>query len=506
METPPTSVFTRTTLFDRQVSWVHQVIGEGQLLADLAFADIVIWAPTQKSSFVAVCHLRPSSSPTLFYRDIVESEIRPEWSDLVVEAFTTGKIVDSKFLDSYHEVQSTVRAVPIRMPNDWHGFPYGDNVVAVLTRHSNLTEGRVPGRQELTFKECANDLFRMVSEGSFPDLEAPGAQPNGAPRASDGLITIDEQGLVTFASPNALSSFRRLGFQEELEGKKLAEVTSKVLQGVLILDEALPLLVTGRTFSRSDMSVGGVVVALRGIPLRMGGKPNGAIILNRDVTQLRLREQELMTKDAIIREIHHRVKNNLQTVASLLRIQSRRFNNEETKEALGQATRRVEAIAVVHDTLSRGLSQSIDFDDVFDRVLRLVAEVASKSQQDIRHRFEGTFGVLPSEYATPLALVLAELVSNAVEHGFRGRNSGEVTITSQRLEESLAILVRDNGVGLTEGKEREGLGSHIVRTLVRGELGGTIEWHNSEEGTEVKISIPMRFLHGKIPTATIPNV
>jgi len=248
-------------------------------------------------------------------------------------------------------------------------------------------------------------------------------------------------------------------------------------------------------------------VTLRAIPLRLEGKRFGAIVLTRDVTQVRLREREMITKDATIREIHHRVKNNLQTVASLLRIQARRTHNEGAKDALGQAMRRVAAIAVVHDTLSEGLSQNVDFDVVFDRVLMLVAEVASGSQQVVKPRLEGSFGILPSEYATPLALVLTELVTNAVEHGLKEKDNGEVVICSQRTEETLSVTVRDNGRGLPEGKVGDGLGSQIVRTLVQGELGGSIDWHTlNGEGTEVTISVPMQFLHEKDVTAAVPSV
>jgi two-component sensor histidine kinase len=159
----------------------------------------------------------------------------------------------------------------------------------------------------------------------------------------------------------------------------------------------------------------------------------------------------MITKDATIREIHHRVKNNLQTVASLLRIQSRRTQSEMAKDALSQAMRRVAAIAVVHDTLSEGLSQNVDFDVVFERVLQLVAEVASGTHQVVKPRSEGSFGVLPSEYATPLALVLTELVTNAVEHGLAGKENGEVVISANRTPEKLSVIVRDNGGGLPEG-------------------------------------------------------
>jgi len=230
-------------------------------------------------------------------------------------------------------------------------------------------------------------------------------------------------------------------------------------------------------------------------------------VLTRDVTQVRLREREMITKDATIREIHHRVKNNLQTVASLLRIQARRTHNEGAKDALGHAMRRVAAIAVVHDTLSEGLSQNVDFDVVFDRVLMLVAEVASGSQHIVRPRLEGSFGILPSEYATPLALVLTELVTNAVEHGLREKEDGEVIIISDRTEETLSVVVRDNGGGLPEGKVGDGLGTQIVRTLVQGELGGSIDWHTLDgKGTEVAITIPMQFLHEKDVLSAVPSV
>jgi two-component sensor histidine kinase len=188
------------------------------------------------------------------------------------------------------------------------------------------------------------------------------------------------------------------------------------------------------------------------------------------------------------------VKNNLQTVASLLRIQARRGRSEEAREALAQAMRRVAAIAVVHDTLSEGLSQNVDFDAVFDRVLLLVAEVASAHNTTVHPKSSGTFGVLPSEYATPLALALTELVTNAVEHGLAGRE-GEVEIIAERDDETLTVRVRDTGSGLPEGKVGSGLGTQIVRTLIQGELSGSIEWKGAEgEGTEVIIEIPMRWI------------
>lgn len=474
------------------VEWLHRLAGDGQLLADLAFADIVVWVPTEDDSFIAVAHTRPSSAATLFYRDIVGDRVRPQWRAQVREAFVTGRIVDSASPDWFEETPTRVRAVPIvRVPGTDAAPPV---VIGVLTRHTNLGEARTPSRQQITFNGCADDLFGMIASGGFPDVAAPTSPRRGAPRASDGLIRIDVDGLVTFASPNALSAFNRMGFDDELEGESLIEVITQILPEKRQFDEALPVVATGRAPWRTDVEARGVTVALRAIPLRDHGTRIGAVVLCRDVTEMRHQEQELITKDATIREIHHRVKNNLQTVASLLRIQARRTHSEEAREALTHATRRVAAIAVVHDTLSEGLAQNVDFDDVFSRVLKLVAEVAASPTTRARTRKTGTFGTLPSEYATPLALALTELVTNAVEHGLAGQE-GEVEIAADRDQERLEVRVRDTGIGLPEGQVGRGLGTQIVRTLIQGELGGTIDWHTiMGSGTEVTIDIPLRYI------------
>lgn len=474
--------------------WLHLLGGDLQLLADLAFADIVLWVPTAGDDFVAVAHARPSSAATLFYRDFVGQAIKPQWRELVTAAFETGDIQDSSVPDWYEEMPTRMRAVPIvRRPD--HDQPDAANgPIGVLTRHTNLSATRVQSRQELAFVDCAHDLFAMIATGAFPYPDAPTAPRRGAPRASDGLIRLDVEGNATFASPNALSAVSRLGVTGELEGELFVQVIAGALGDSPTVDESFPVVATGRAPWRTDVEARGVTVTLRAIPLWLGNARVGAMVLCRDVSEQRHQEQELLTKDATIREIHHRVKNNLQTVASLLRIQARRTHSTEAREALTQAMRRVGAIAVVHDTLSTGLDQSVDFDAVFDRVLLLVAEVAAAHNTTVHPRKTGTFGVLPSGYATPLALTLTELVTNAVEHGLAGQE-GEVFVTARRTESVLSVRVRDTGSGLPEGKVGAGLGTQIVRTFIEGELGGTIDWHTKVgEGTDVTIEVPMRWL------------
>ncbi len=140
-------------------------------------------------------------------------------------------------------------------------------------------------------------------------------------------------------------------------------------------------------------------------------------MLARDVSEIRRRKRELLSRDAMIKEMHHRVKNNLQTVSALLRLQTRRIDSPDAKAALSEAMRRVSIIAVVHDVLSQGVESEVDFDEVVDKGLRLTPELTSPLVQVSLQR-KGSFGTISSADATSLALAITELITNAIEHGF----------------------------------------------------------------------------------------
>jgi two-component system, sensor histidine kinase PdtaS len=237
----------------------------------------------------------------------------------------------------------------------------------------------------------------------------------------------------------------------------------------------------------------GSVVQLRAIPLIVGDVRIAALVLLRDVTELRRRDRELMSKDATIREIHHRVKNNLQTVAALLRLQARRLRMAEARAALDEAVRRVGSIAIVHETLSHSPEEMVDFDDVADRVIAMAGEVSSPDSRVTPER-TGSFGVLPAGMATPLAMVLTELLQNALQHGLAGR-PGLLEVGVRRRRDRLVVTVSDDGRGLPTGFDLDSstsLGLQIVRTLIVGELGGTLDVRPRDgRGAEVLLDVPL---------------
>ncbi|MGH8775995.1 MAG: histidine kinase N-terminal domain-containing protein [Jiangellaceae bacterium] len=474
-----------TDLSEGDLEWLHALVADWQLLADLSFADLVLWVPNRGGDgYFAAAQMRPTTGPTAYVEDLVGSLLRRGRRPLVDAAFDEGRIRRDGDPEWWDDVPVRVEAIPVRR---------GDDVLAVVARNTNLMSVRTPSRLELVYLECAGLLAKLVAEGRFPS-RGTDMGCRGAPRVGDGLIRLDADGAVTYASPNALSAYRRLGLTADLVGERLGEVTARLAPPAGAVDEAVEVVAGGRAHRRTELEGNGAFMTLRAIPLDPGGEHVGALVLCRDVTEVRRRERELITKDATIREIHHRVKNNLQTVAALLRLQARRLGAPEGRVALEEAVRRVGTIAIVHDTLSQNVDDTVDFDGIADRLLAMVVEVAT-AEPRVQADRTGSFGVLDAGVATPLAMALTEILQNALEHGV-GAAAGRVELVADRRAGRLRVVVDDDGRGLPPGFDAEEsgrLGLQIVRTLVVGELGGTLAvGARPSRGTRVVLDLPAR--------------
>ena len=464
-------VRAHTDLSEEDVAWLHLLMADWQIIADLSFADLVLWLPDAEGrGFWAGAQMRPTTGPTAYVDDVVGTFVPVGRRPLLDAAYTQARLAREGDPEWRDDVPVRVETIPV---------PRAGRVIAVVARNTNLLGVRTPSRLELSYLQTAADLTAMIAGGHFP---APGQRSDHAdsPRVGDGFLRVDREGRVTYASPNALSVFRRLGVSGDLDGSVLADLARSLVPPRLRPDEeALSAVLGGVAQRDTELGTGDVALIVRAIPLRPQGEHIGALILVRDVTDLRRRDRELVTKDATIREIHHRVKNNLQTVAALLRLQARRIDEPAARVALEEAERRVGSIAIVHETLSAVGEGGVDrvvFDEIADRLGRMVADVGSLGGA-VRVRREGSFGVLPADVATPLAMVLTELLQNAVEHAWPGGEPGEITVESTRRGGRLQVRVSDDGVGLPDGFDAgtsDSLGLSIVRTLVESELGGTL--------------------------------
>lgn len=484
-----------------QLDWLHALVSDWQLLADLSFADLVLWAPLRPdggdsglpegwpagATWLVLAQMRPTTAPTALPDDIVGT-LRPgSEQPFLAAAFLERRICregDPEW----------TRGVPVR--HETIPVVSGEIVVAVIERSTNLSSARTPSRLDLAYLRAADDLAQMVAAGMFP---GEGEEPAlvRSPRVGDGMLRLNRTGKVTYASPNALSAYRRLGLTADLVGKQLGPLTARLCANRAPRDDSLMVTASGRAHAETEVDANGSVVQLRTIPLIVDGVRAGALILLRDVTELRHRERELLTKDATIREIHHRVKNNLQTVAALLRLQARRLTAPEARAALEEAVRRVGSIAMVHETLSHVPDEVVDFDEIAGRVAMMAGEVSAPEAR-VTPTLLGEFGLLPAMVATPLALVLTELLQNALQHGLSGPGQsvpGSLEVTAIRKPGQLTVVIADNGTGLPEDFDLDtttSLGLQIVRTLVLTELDGKLQIEPRQGGgTSVLVELPL---------------
>ncbi|MGQ0846627.1 MAG: sensor histidine kinase [Sporichthyaceae bacterium] len=477
-----------TDLGPRDQEWLRVLVADWQLLADLSFSDLVLWVPvTGSPEYLAVAQLRPTTGPTAFQDDVVGTRLARGAVPTLDTALDTASIVRGGDAQWRLEVAARSEAIPVCR---------GGRVLGVIARTTSLVSVRTPSRLELTYLGCAAELARMIATGLFPHPSVGGqveaAFGDGSPRVGDGLIRLDANGLVDYASPNALSAYRRLGLATDLVGTHLGTITAGLAPGAGPVEEAVAVVAGGRVPRAIQIEARAAVVRLRSIPLVDTEHHLGALVLLRDVTELRRREQELMTKDATIREIHHRVKNNLQAVAALLRMQARRLDEPSGRAALQEAERRVGSIAIVHDTLATSDDESVVFDLIVDRVLEMVTDVSGAVL--VTPDRVGRFGALPGRVAGPLAMVLTELIQNALEHGLTP-TSRLLRVGAEHVDGELLVEVCDDGRGLPPGfdaRSSGSLGLRIVRTLVTGELGGRMDMgERPGGGTRVALAIPL---------------
>jgi two-component system, sensor histidine kinase PdtaS len=474
-----------TELAESDREWLWLLVSEWQLFADLSFSDLVLWvADRDENVFWAAAHIRPTTGPTALLDDVVGDLIAYAPEHLVSEAFASGEIT-----------RTSEEKLSAGMPVECHAIPVklSGRVIGVVEQHTSLLGVRAPSSLEQAYLGTAAELARMITAGAFP---MPGGSTVLAfsPRVGDGFIRIDASGSVEYASPNALSAYRRLGLIGDLVGEHLPTLTAVLFPaGPGPVDDSISSVLSGRNARRTELVSGEAHLMVRVLPLLNGADRVGAIVLCRDVSDLRRQERQLVTKDATIREIHHRVKNNLQTVAALLRMQARRISSSEAKVALTDAMSRVAAIAIVHETLSQTFDETVEFDRVADGLLRMVGDVAA-FEGGVSAVRQGSFGVVSADVATSLAMVVTELCQNAVEHGLAD-TSGEVRVVPSLRDGWLRVEIIDDGRGLPPGfdwRQSRSLGLSIVDTLV-GEMEGSFELGSQADGpgTRAVVEIPM---------------
>lgn len=467
-----------------EVEHLSELVAEWRLLADLSFADLLLWLPIRRDEkswpegHLAIAQIRPTTAATVFTEDLVGTSINWGQRPLVDQALSDGEIVRDAKPEQVGQIVIKEETIPVIL---------NGKILAVISRHRNADLMRQPSKLELNYREIAHKIYKMVAEGNFP-IRNSLYSSESSPRVGDGLIRLDVNGTIFFASPNARSALSRVGFQKELEGENLGVVFSNLNKGdTQPTDESWQTMLNGKSLRRTEYESQSAVLDILVIPLTEGSDRIGAIVLIHNITELRNRDRALLTKDATIKEIHHRVKNNLQTVSALLRLQSRRVTDPIASSALDEAVRRVASIALVHETLSNQSSEFVEFDLVLDQIIKNALDLNPRS---IGYKKIGEFGSFDSKTATALSLVITELIHNALEHGL-SETGDQLMVEISKNGDQYLVSVCDNGSGLPEEfniEKSANLGLQIANTLAKNELNGGINLVRVENLTRGEIS------------------
>jgi two-component system, sensor histidine kinase PdtaS len=493
---------------------LHRLMATWGLAADLAFADLLLLIPRrvgQTDEWTVIGQVRPTTHQTLYQHDLVDVVVTSTDRPSLVDVWKRGTTTDANVQAIGTAQAARSRAIPVRLPGE-----QGPHVepVAVVLSEAAIDAGRRRGNLERTYLEIFDQLCSMITVGRFPYRE----DLPETPRVGDGLLLFDDELRIRFASPNATSALHRLGVFTNVEGHTLAALgladdwIPATENPAFFEFTGSPRLGLGRgltgtapvSFPSPNADPDGVVgfVGTSTISATFLPLEQSRLVLLRDVTDVRRRDRLLVSKDATIREVHHRVKNNLQTISALLRLQGRRLESDEAKAAIEESVRRIRSIALVHETLSHGVSSAVPFNEVIRPLVRVVEEGLQGVERPVRFSVVGAAGELEPEVATPLAIVLVELLQNAVEHAY-GAEGGEVNLRFDRSSstpdgrslagEQLTVTVSDRGKGFPPGfslSKSRSLGLTIVRTLIASELNGVISTTNAN-GALVELRIPL---------------
>lgn len=459
---------TRLTML--QISLLARMAIVFPFLADLAHGELKVYVKAKAPEyFLVIAQQRPHTVYLPGKDSAVGKLVRCIEEPLIKETFQTGK--------------------PARGKREWNygsmidmftfGIHDGDKVIGVLNFEVDLDKLSIEGYSHLL--DAAVAVLYHARHILNPEQFRPIT-------ASDGIIITDAHSRIVFADAAAQRIYRVLGVGS--------------LRGGHLFDRQMTQHVTRETVEterpwQKEITAGGLILIRREIVIREGGNLCMRIVIISDVTETRAKDKEIRIKSAVIQEIHHRVKNNLQAIASLLRIQARRAKTAEVKAALKESVNRILSISVVHEYLSQQGSEDIDVQEVMGHIFDLAARNMTDREFTIRTEFRGPRLILPSKCASSVALVLNELVLNAMEHAFTGRKSGLIGLVVQEDEDHWHLDFYDDGVGLPEDFEtrpRHSLGLTIVQTLVEGDLGGTFSIENDERGsghgTHARLRIP----------------
>lgn len=435
-------------------------------IADLTKSDIFIDCLTRDPNVaIVVSEATPLNSPSLYKSSVVGQIALRVNEPAALRTLQLGmKTRDLKAVTQENQIVKQ-NVVPIK--NDF------GKVIAVLIMENNITDHVNQNTNMEILSETAEQLAQTLL--NIHDSEK---EEDITYYLNDAIIIFNETGIATYANPVAKNLYENLGYRDKIVGMNFDNLALTGIKFYNIIDR--------KEASVREIEVGKFSLQVKYAVTR--GRENllGIIMLIKDITEVKEKEKELILKSVAIREIHHRVKNNLQTIASLLRLQSRRIDNEDAKKQFHESISRILSIAVTHEVLARNGVDDVDIKSVLSKIKTSTINYGIEPNKHIEVNVVGDSFEVNSDKATSIALIVNELLQNSLQHGFKDKENGCIEVVIQKGIMYSSISIIDNGEGFdTNIIKKESLGLNIVKGIVKDKLNGSLKIQSDVKGTNV---------------------
>jgi two-component sensor histidine kinase len=440
-------------------------------MADISKADVFIDCPLSEnaSAVLVVAEAKPTTARSLYRSSVIGQLAFEEYEPGVIHCIRTGQPVMGSRGTSQEYVAVEQNVTPIK---NRVGQTIGALILEKDITENIKQEQRVEMLMERTEQLGFTLLQLALSEHQLPSL------------IHEGVILFDEQGIVSYVNPHAYQLWEKMDSKAPQLGAVLVDESVSSLMSEVLLSGDIRV---------KEIEMGPICLLLKAVSFLSGEEIIGGMLLLRDVSDMKEKERQLLVQSAVIKEIHHRVKNNLQTIASLLSLQARRSKSPELARAFSESINRIHSISLVHEILAKEGLEQMDCMEIIGKISNLMISMMVKPGQNIEVAVSGQPLYLSSEKATSLALIVNELIQNSMEHAFAGLNEGTILVTLKQEMGEAELVITDSGAGFDftkAGEDPSHLGLQIVLALVNEGLQGQIQYSRLLVGSQTRIAFP----------------
>ena len=453
-----------TSLCDSDVEILMKIKDNMQLMSNLANADLFIDTMVMNSEdAIVLAECKPNKTQSLYDGIVVGQVANIQNEPAVLRTLKTG--IPTRDLKATTQENKVVRqsVEPIRNED---GF-----VIGVLILETDVTEKMKKNRQmerlTKTANQLAETLISVTDEGN-----------RITDHLNDAIVVFDKERNAVYANPYATELYKRLGYKDDIVGMSFDN---------LALDEGIyDKLLEGGAAAETEKNLGELTLCVKYAVLEHNNDI-GVVMLLKDISEIRQKEKALILKSVAMKEIHHRVKNNLQTVASILRLQARRVDDNAIKKAFDENINRILSIALIHEILAKDGMDDVGMKALLIKIKDSTLRYAIPSNKKITATVSGDEIMIDSDRATSIALIVNELLSNALEHAFTEKSEGNIGISIKKGDIYSEVIISDDGQGFAVNNRTDSLGLGIVKVLVKEKLQGHMNITSNQNGTLIEI-------------------